>query len=77
MPTMIAAFIYDFIEVKDHIAPDRIAEISVGFIFAFLSALIVVKPFLEFVTKVGFGPFAWYRIVVGLLLIGALSMGWL
>ncbi|MCX7357207.1 MAG: undecaprenyl-diphosphate phosphatase [Alphaproteobacteria bacterium] len=77
MPTMIAAFIYDFIEVKDHITPDRIAEISVGFIFAFLSALIVVKPFLEFVTKVGFGPFAWYRIVVGLILIGALTMGWL
>ncbi|MEQ1491747.1 MAG: undecaprenyl-diphosphate phosphatase, partial [Terricaulis sp.] len=77
MPTMIAAFIYDFIEVKDHITPDRVAEISVGFVFAFLSALIVVKPFLNFVTKVGFGPFAWYRIAAGLLLIGALSMGWL
>ncbi|HRK65478.1 MAG TPA: undecaprenyl-diphosphate phosphatase, partial [Terricaulis sp.] len=62
MPTMIAAFIYDFIKIKDHIGADRIAEIAVGFFFAFISAAIVVKPFLEYVTRVGFAPFAWYRI---------------
>lgn len=77
MPTMVAAFVYDFIEVKDHITPDRILEISVGFVFAFLSALVVVKPFLNYVTKVGFGPFAWYRIVAGAALLGALAIGWM
>lgn len=77
MPTMVAAFVYDFIEVKDHIGPDRIAEIAVGFVFAFLSAAMVVKPFLDFVTRVGFGPFAWYRIVFGAALLGVLAMGWL
>ena len=45
--------------------------------FAFISALSVVKPFLDFVTKVGFGPFAWYRIIVGALLLGVLAMGWM
>lgn len=72
MPTMVAAFIYDFIEVKDHIAPERIAEIGVGFVFAFISAAIVVKPFLNYVTRVGFAPFAWYRIVIGLLMLGGI-----
>ena len=77
MPTMMAAFILDFFEVKDSITPDRIAEIAVGFVFAFISAALVVKPFLNFVTKVGFGPFAWYRIVGGAVLLGVLAMGWL
>ena len=56
---------------------ERIAEIAVGFVFAFISALIVVKPFLNFVTRVGFAPFAWYRIVAGAALLGVLAMGWL
>ena len=75
MPTMAAAFLHDFLEVKDHISSERIAEIAVGFIFAFISALIVVKPFLNFVTRVGFAPFAWYRIVAGAALLGVLAMG--
>jgi len=77
MPTMAAAFVHDFLEVKDHITADRVAEIGVGFVFAFLSAALVVKPFLDFVTRIGFGPFAWYRIIVGAMLLGALAMGWM
>jgi undecaprenyl-diphosphatase len=77
MPTMTAAFVHDFLEVKDHITSDRIAEIAVGFLFAFLSAWVVVKPFLNFVTRVGFGPFAWYRILLGAAVLGVLTLGWL
>lgn len=77
MPTMIAAFIYDFIQIKDTIGTDRIAEIAVGFVFAFISAAIVVKPFLDYVTRVGFAPFAWYRIALGALLLTAVYAGWL
>jgi len=77
MPTMVAAFIYDFIKVKDHITPDRVAEIAVGFVFAFISAAIVVKPFLDYVTRIGFAPFAWYRIVAGAVLLGAVQFGYL
>ncbi len=77
MPTMVAAFALDFWTVKDHITADRIAEIAVGFVFAFISAAMVVKPFLDFVTRVGFGPFAWYRIVFGAVILGVLAMGWL
>jgi undecaprenyl-diphosphatase len=77
MPTMSAAFVHDFLEVKDHISADRAAEIAIGFVFAFLSAAMVVKPFLNYVTRIGFGPFAWYRIGLGAALLAALSAGWI
>lgn len=77
MPTMAAAFVHDFLDVKDSITPDRALEIGVGFFFAFISALVVVKPFLEFVTRVGFAPFAIYRIVLGVLMLGAIATGYM
>lgn len=76
MPTMLGAFVVEFVEIRENIAPDRALEIAVGFVFAFLSALVVVKPFLNFVTRVGFAPFAWYRIALGLLMVGAMALGW-
>ena len=39
--------------------------IAIGFVAAFLSALIVVRWLIGFVSRRGFGPFAWYRIAVG------------
>ena len=50
-------------------------EIAVGFVAAFLASALVVKPFLEFVPRSGFAPFAWYRIVVGLALFAAIAAG--
>ncbi|HWA00471.1 MAG TPA: undecaprenyl-diphosphate phosphatase [Caulobacterales bacterium] len=73
MPTMLAAFVHDLLEVKDSLSADRAAEIAVGFVFAFLSAWVVVKPFLASVTRVGFGPFALYRILIGGLVLIALT----
>jgi undecaprenyl-diphosphatase len=39
--------------------------IAVGFAAAFISGLIVVKGFLDYVSRRGFGLFAWWRIAVG------------
>jgi undecaprenyl-diphosphatase len=75
MPTMIAAFTHDLWEVKDHLSSGRAAEIAVGFIAAFVAAALVVRPFLRFVARAGFAPFAWYRIGIGVLLLGALGIG--
>ena len=77
MPTMVAAFVYKLVDVKDFLTPDRTLEIGVGFVTAFLAALVVVRPFLSFVTRSGFAPFAWYRIVLGVLILVALRVGWL
>ena len=36
---------------------------------AFLGALLVVRPFLNYVRRRGFAPFAWYRIALGALIL--------
>ena len=77
MPTMTAAFVYKLLEVRSHMAPERVGEIAVGFVMAFLAALVVVKPFLRFVGRSGFAPFAWYRIILGLVILAASTAGWL
>ena len=41
--------------------------IAIGFVAAFLSALVVVKTFLDFVSRHGFALFGWWRIVVGIV----------
>lgn len=77
MPTMAAAFAHDFLEVRHHLAPARAVEIAVGFVTAFLSSALVVRPFLAVVKRSGFAPFAWYRIAAGLAIWAAISAGWL
>jgi len=76
MPTMMAAFVHSLLKVRHHLAPERAAEIAIGFIMAFIAAALVVKPFLAVVRRTGFVPFAWYRIAAGLALFGALAAGW-
>jgi undecaprenyl-diphosphatase len=66
MPTMAAAFGYEFMQVRDSLSPDRAAEIVIGFVMAFVASAAVVRPFLGFVRRAGFVPFAWYRIAVGI-----------
>ncbi len=69
MPTMTAAFAHNLLEVKDYLAPERAAEIAVGFVAAFLASALVVKPFLSAIGRSGFAPFAWYRMAAGLALL--------
>jgi len=76
IPTMAAAFGHDLLEVRHSLAPERAAEIAIGFVMAFIASLLVIRPFLEFIRRSGFAPFAWYRIVVGLAIVAALAAGW-
>ena len=76
IPTMSAAFAHDLIEVGGHLSATRSLEIAVGLVMAFISSLIVIKPFLAFVGRSGFAPFAWYRIALGMALLVAIGAGW-
>ena len=75
MPTMTAAFVHDLLEIRGQLTPDLALEIAVGFVMAFVSAALVVKPFLSFVSRSGFAWFAWYRIVAGVVLLAAVAAG--
>ena len=75
MPTMVAAFGYEVVQVRAQLTPDRAAEIAVGFAMAFVASAVVVRPFLNFVRRSGFAPFAWYRIAVGVGLLALFPAG--
>jgi len=76
MPTMTAAFAHDLWKVRHDLSAGRAEEIAIGFVMAFIASAVVVKPFLAVVRRIGFGPFAWYRIVAGVLILAALAAGW-
>jgi undecaprenyl-diphosphatase len=76
IPTMAAAFGHDLLEVRHSLTSERAAEIGIGFIAAFIASVLVIRPFLAFIRRAGFAPFAWYRIVVGVVIVAALAAGW-
>ena len=67
MPTMAGAFAYDLYKNRSLLSMDDAVIIAAGFIMAFISAVIVVRVLLDYVSRSGFGLFAWWRIAVGLL----------
>jgi undecaprenyl-diphosphatase len=75
MPTMAAAFVKSAWDVRHELSPDRGVEIAIGFVTAFIASVLVVRPFLRFVARNGFAPFAWYRIVAGLVVFGLVFAG--
>lgn len=66
MPTMLGAFTLDLWKSRHDLTADQGMMIVIGFVFAFLTALLVVHQLLEFVSKRGYAPFGWWRIAVGI-----------
>jgi undecaprenyl-diphosphatase len=75
IPTMIGAFAYDFYKNRGEMSVDHLGIVAIGFVVSFITAIIVVKTFLNYVTRRGFALFAWWRIIVGTLGLIALAMG--
>ena len=76
IPTMLGASVLEL--AKNHAALTDgkgagLSAIAIGFVVAFIVALLVVKWFVGIVTKHGFVPFAWYRIAAGLIALAALA----
>lgn len=67
MPTMLGAFTYDLYQNRALLSLDDGLLIALGFIAAFVAALLVVRSLLDFVSRNGFMFFALWRVVVGAL----------
>lgn len=74
IPTMLGATVYDLFKNWSTLDWHGGGLIAIGFVTAFLAAIVVVKPFVRFVSRHGFGVFAWYRIAVGTLALVLLLM---
>lgn len=69
IPIMFAATAYDLLKNWSLLSSSDFAMFAVGFITAFLSALIAIKMLLRFVATHNFKVFAYYRIIFGGLLL--------
>ncbi|MFW7342890.1 undecaprenyl-diphosphate phosphatase [Pollutimonas sp. H1-120] len=67
MPTMLAATVYDLYRNSGALDDTQLTAIVVGFLAAFVSALVVVRAVLRFVSRRTYRPFAWYRIALGIV----------
>lgn len=72
VPTMFGAFVYDLYKNWSHLSANDGVLIAIGFVVSFIFAFMVVKTFIAFISRYGFAPFAWYRIVVGVLILALL-----
>jgi undecaprenyl-diphosphatase len=69
IPIMLAASGYELLDARDAIGAGDAGVLAVGFAVSFVSALVVVKLFLRFVSTHSFRFFAHYRIVLGAVLL--------
>jgi undecaprenyl-diphosphatase len=76
IPTMLGATTLEFAKHHHDIMAGAhgvgLGTVAVGFVVSFLVALVVVRAFVHYISKHGFAPFAWYRIVAG-----AVALVWL
>lgn len=69
IPTMLAATVFDVYQSRDFLSADDLPIFAVGFLAAFVAAMLTIKALLSFVSKHSFEVFAWYRIVFGLIVL--------
>jgi undecaprenyl-diphosphatase len=69
IPTMLGATTLEFLRHRHDIMAGAhgvgFGTVAVGFVVSFLVAIVVVRAFVHYISKHGFAPFAWYRIIVG------------
>ncbi|MCU0829444.1 MAG: undecaprenyl-diphosphate phosphatase [Tabrizicola sp.] len=75
LPTMGAAVAYDLFKNRDVLDFSAVGDIAVGFAVAFVTAVLVVRWVLNYISRHGYALFGWWRIIVGSTALGALWMG--
>ncbi|MDO8961498.1 MAG: undecaprenyl-diphosphate phosphatase [Methylophilus sp.] len=69
VPTLGIASIYSMYKDSALISMDDLGAWIVGFIFAFISAMIAVRALIRYVSHHDFTIFAWYRIAFGVIVL--------
>ncbi len=72
IPTMLGAFVLDAYESREQLTADTMPLIAIGFVVAFVVALVVIRTMLAVVTSRGLAPFGWLRIAIG-----SVGLAWL
>ncbi len=71
VPTMVGATTLELLKHRHDIMAGAsgvgFSTVAVGFVVSFVVAIVVVRAFVRYISRHGFAPFAWYRIVAGLV----------
>lgn len=76
LPILYGASLYKLAKHREALAGDALQPFVIGSLVAFVSAWLVVQPFVAFLRRHSFAPFAWYRLVAGAVLAVAIAAGW-
>ena len=76
VPTLVAAGAYDLLKNRALLSAHDAPIFGVGLVVAFISAFVVIRWLIRYVATHDFKPFAWYRIVFGLLVLLTAWAGW-
>ena len=74
IPTMLAATAYSLFKVRGELEASGLGQIAVGFVAAFVVALVTVRTVLAVIGRIGFTPFGWYRIALGTVMLLFLAL---
>jgi undecaprenyl-diphosphatase len=69
VPTLIAAGGYDLLKYRGEFSAADIEVLAVGLIVSFISALVCIRWLLRYVASHDFKVFAWYRIILGVIIL--------
>lgn len=69
IPAMCGASLVKLAGARNDLALDDVPLFAVGFLVSFVSALVVIRWLLVYVSRHSFAPFAWYRIAFGAILL--------
>ncbi len=72
IPTMLGATVLDIYKNPNIISSDTLVVWLIGFVVSFITAIIGVKFLIKYVQKNDFKIFAWYRVILGLIILGFL-----
>jgi len=75
VPTMAAASGYKLLKTYKLLQPDDYQILLLGNAIAFVVGLLAIRGFVSFLTRYGFKVFGYYRIALGLLLLGLMASG--
>jgi undecaprenyl-diphosphatase len=71
---MLAATVYSLYKARADIDVSAFGQIGVGFLAAFVVAFVTVRAVLAVIGRIGFTPFGWYRIGLGLVMMAVLAL---
>jgi undecaprenyl-diphosphatase len=76
VPTLVAAGGYDLLKHRALFSAEHLAPLALGLVVSFISAFVVIRWLIRYVATHDFKPFAWYRIVFGVLVLLTAYFGW-